>query len=127
MIRLIWVAALATLPALPAVAAPGCTISPLNGMQKPGGATVSMQAQAARPCGTKLWVQPGVIPYSDLRATRQPLHGHLTLSEPTQFTYTANGGYQGTDRFEIIGRGNNSGGGQVTGTLTVNVTVAGGR
>jgi hypothetical protein len=124
MIRLFLAAALATLPVLPATAAPGCTIGPLKGMQSKAGATVSMRvARAGKPCGTKLWVQTGIIPYTALRVARDPQHGNLTVSDPTQFSYTPAAGYQGTDQFEILALGNNSSGSPVTGTLTVNVTV----
>jgi len=122
---LIVAAALAALPFLPAHAAPGCSISPITGMLSPEGATASMQATAGKPCGARLWVQPGVIPYNALRASRRPQHGHLTVTDPTQFTYTPDADYRGPDSFEIIARGNDRGASQVTGTLKVNVTVNG--
>jgi hypothetical protein len=125
MMRLALTAVLTAFPLLPAAAAPGCTISPITGMMTPAGATVSMQVTAgSKPCGAKLWVQPGVIPYTALRATRQPLHGHLVVSDPTQFSYAPDADYQGSDTFEILGRGNDRSAGQVTGTLKVNVTVS---
>ena len=77
-----------------------------------------------QPCGTKLWVQTGVIPFEALRATLRPRHGNLVVSDPTQFSYSPDADYTGADTFEIIARGNNRGGGQVTGTLHVDVTVA---
>jgi hypothetical protein len=122
--RLIVALCLTALPMLPAAAAPACTISPIKGLTDPTGAQVTMTVSTpGRPCGTKLWVQTGVIPFEALRATRQPQHGHLTVSDPTQFSYSPDADYTGSDVFEIIARGNNRGGGQVTGTLHVDVTV----
>ena len=118
---------LAAAPLLPAMAAPGCSLSPINGMMNGAGARATMTATPGRPCGTKLWVQNGVIPYTALRTSLSPQHGHLTVSDPTQFAYTPNADYQGTDQFEIIARGNNRGGAVVTGNLHVDVTVGRGR
>jgi hypothetical protein len=122
--RLIVALCLTALPLLSAAAAPACTISPIKGLTDPTGARVTMDVTTpGRPCGTKLWVQNGVIPFEALRATRQPLHGHLTVSDPTQFSYSPDADYTGTDLFEIIARGNTRSGGQVTGTMRVDVTV----
>jgi hypothetical protein len=114
----------ASLLPLAAAAAPGCTISPVTGLFTPRGAIVTMDVvNNGRPCGELLWVQEGVIPFEALRATREPQHGTLTVSDPTRFSYTPVTNFSGTDTFEILGRGNTKGGAQVTGVLRVTATV----
>ncbi len=126
--RLTLALCLTALPILSAAAAPSCTVSPIKGLTDPTGARVTMAVTTpGRPCGSKLWVQPGVIPFEALRATLRPQHGTLVVSDPTQFSYSPDADYTGSDVFEIIARGNNRGGGQVTGTMHVDVTVTRGR
>ena len=117
-------AALAAIPLLPAQAAPGCSISPIRTLLVPSGVDATMRvSNNGKPCGQLVWVQPGVIPFTRLEATREPRHGIVSTNDPTQFSYVPNAGYTGPDSFDIIAYGDSAGGAAVTGALRMKVNV----
>jgi hypothetical protein len=75
-------------------------------------------------CGTRLWVEQDVIPFTRLEQVKAPEHGSLTLNDPTRFAYRPKPHYRGPDRFDLIAFGNNRGGPAVTGRLHVAVSVS---
>ncbi len=113
------------LMAAPAMAAPFCIVSPIHGLLGPHGARVTMRVSGSdRACGTSLWVQDGLIPFTRLEQLRAPRHGDLTLNDPTRFAYHPEPAYRGRDSFDIIAYGNTSDGTAVTGKLHVAVSVS---
>ena len=108
----------------PALAAPGCSIGPIHGLLGSTGASVTMRVSANdQACGSRLWVQNGVIPFTRLEQVKAPQHGELTLDDPTRFVYHPEPSYTGADGFDLLAFGNNRGGSAVTGRLHVTVLV----
>jgi hypothetical protein len=126
MARLAFAAALAgaALFSLPAMAAPGCSISLPRGIFSPRGAAVTMDVDNnGRPCVDRLWVRRGVIPFTLMEATKAPRHGELIFDQPSSFAYQPDDGFDGRDSFDVVARGNDTAGAPVTGTVHVNVRV----
>jgi hypothetical protein len=110
---------------LPAIAAPQCSIDAVHGMLRGEGARITMRvSDNDQACGTQLWVQKGVIPFTRLQQVKAPEHGYLTLDDPKRFSYHPEPGYRGPDSFDLVAFGNNRGGSEVTGRLYVTVSVS---
>ena len=77
-----------------------------------------------RGCGTRLWVQRGVIPFTRLEQVKAPEHGQLSLNDPTRFVYHPDPGYRGPDNFGLVAFGNSRTGAAMTGRLHVTVSVS---
>lgn len=116
---------LACLVAAPALAAPRCSMDAIHGLLGSKGARMTMRvSDNAQACGTRLWVQSGVIPFTRLEQAKAPEHGDLMLDDPTRFIYRPEQGYRGPDSFDLLAFGKDRGGSAVTGRLHVAVSVS---
>lgn len=95
-----WPAACAALVAgcvtAPVMAAAQCSIDPIHDLLGVKGAQVTMRvSDDEQACGTQLWVQEGVIPFTRVEQVMAPVHGNLVLNDPTRFVYHPEQGYRG--------------------------------
>lgn len=108
----------------PVMAAAQCSIDPIHDLLGVKGAQVTMRvSDDDQACGTQLWVQEGVIPFTRIEQVKAPAHGDLVFNDPTRFVYHPEQGYRGPDSFDLIAFGDDAGGSAVTGRLHVTVSV----